>query len=138
MPTDMSKSLRPSQKNRKPQCRILFLNLYSPHVILVLSLYIPSFSPLLGSQQPWLSAQIQKLILRSSLCVQTFQHISLLQGTSAYVHRDSAYAREFSLYRFLAFSNEPEETASSAMTQQRCPTATTTHSGDWEQRRLFA
>lgn len=126
-----------SKKNRKPQCRTLFLNLYSPHIITGLSLYTPSFSPLLGSQQSWLSAQIQKVILQSSLCVQTFQHISLLQGTSAYVHRDSAYTREFSLYRLLALLNKPEGTASSAVTQQRCPTTTTTHSRDWEQRPLF-
>lgn len=123
----MSKRLRPSQKTQKNTVQNIGFRLIFSNTILGPSLYIPSFSPFLGSQQSWLSAQIQKVILQSSLCVPTFQHTSLLQGTSAYIHRDSAYTREFS-YCFLALLNAPEGTAPSAMMQQSCPTTIAAHS----------
>lgn len=72
-------------------------------------------------------------ILQSSLCVKTFQHIRLLQGTSAHVHREGAYAREFSLSCFLSLLKEPGGAAHSAGMSHLPP-----HCQDWEQRPLSA
>lgn len=90
----------------------MFLNLHSQHISLGLSLHAPPFPPLSGSQHSWLSTQTQKVILQSSVHVQTFQHIHPLQGTSAYVHRDGIYMRESSLYHFPALLHKPEGAAS--------------------------
>jgi len=126
--TDTSKSLRPSQKTKIQNTVFkLMLSTGNPWTVSLHSLFLSTFR---FTQQSWLSAQIQKVSLQSSLCVQMSQHTSLLQGISAYVHRDDAYTREFSLYRFLALLTKPEGTASSAVTQPRGSTATAMHSRD--------
>lgn len=100
----------------------MFLNLYSQHIILGLSLHSSFLSTFRFTAVMAVSSNTQSL--QSSVCVQTFQHIRLPQGTSAYVQRWHLHERIFSVSRSSTFAHAWGSCIPAA--PQQCPTTSTT------------